>query len=222
MKLGRYRIHLEAGHLPRPRRAGAAVVAGVALVALVALALPASADGGATGTVDLAPNASLRAILVSPTTFQYSLCQAGIYTVPTLEFAGGNCRTSGYPLTVTNDGVGGHIEVATTDFVPSDNGANHWVVCARTPQVTTNTLAPTCTGPSANPGDDQAALGVFSSTGGQDIGPQATCDLAWSSGGSCLAVSGQSATEAAVVYAPHSSTDLSTTFSNVITWYAVP
>ena len=186
-----------------------------ALTALLALvATPTAAFAGSSVHVTL-DAAAVRSVTVSLASLKLGSCTYGsASTGDTLAFPNGRC-ISPVPPVITNGGVAGHIDVATTAPTPADGGTL-WAVCA-------------CT--SGPPGADQIGIETTQSPGTRSFSPVVTtprCDGAWSptvgiQGGSpCAANPFQSATEYIQILGPASSTDPSTSWSFDVTWSAVP
>ena len=210
MDIGPYTISHGARPWPRRRRLGGAAAA--TMLALAALAVPAGAanNGTATGTVTIA----VRSVSVSPDTFSYDNCTSSSGQTDGLVIPNGTCSTAQNALTVTNGSVPAEIEVGASNFVPADNGMP-WQICIG--------VAPhVCTGTSFAPGADQAKVSTFVPVGTHlylDNAPACDRFMNGQCGEAAAGVSGQEGVE---VVGPLSSTDQSPTFSNTITWIAVP
>ncbi len=227
----RHRARPSRSH--RPRLALGVVLASAALLAL---AVPAGADNAATGTVAVNPSA-VRSITVSPTTFDYSACWATNGQLPvgnTMVMPNGVCAaapTDG--ITITNGSAPATIEVQATAFVPSDGLNYPWSLCTRDSTQATALGVPYC----SVPGLDQAQMALWGApiATGSDIGTSVSgygtivglnpaCDTSFNypEPASCSAIGGQSQTETPFFQAPFSSSDASASFSNTLTWTAVP
>jgi hypothetical protein len=242
--LGRYHLALErsADRRPTSSRARPRILAMLAAVALVVVgsALPAVADGGATGYVAM-PEGGLRSIMANQPAFDYDSCY-GIDGGPvqtTVEIPNGICQgpnsdNSANPIGIENGAAAADILIEGTEFDPSD-GATPWTLCV--PNVTGMPPGPLCGAPGPGggfPGPDQAELQTTNAPSGVfDIGDVTTvstapsCDLAFDGyvrgqTGSCSAVPYQGQYETPFFRAPQSSTDQSPVFSNTITWIAAP
>jgi hypothetical protein len=236
MPIGPYQISLQRTRRPRARLAPVAascLVASMALLAVAFAAGPASADDAATGTVALSSSA-VTSITVSPNTFGYDECvnkeldDSNVSN--SLPLPSGACFSSQGAVSITNGGSPSTIEVSSTGFAPSDGLGPDWTLCAPSYEEPVDHPLPACTDPTTLPGTDQAFMmsqpGVYniipegfgSSVG--VIGSEAGCDPSWTVG-SCAATAGQTQTESLGFRGPSGSTDLSASFSNVITWVAV-
>ena len=225
MNLGSCQISLVRPRRPRPTaRVRPRLALGVVLAvgALVALALPAGADNAATGTVTLAVRSVTVTNGTGGSTFSYDVCR-NTSAGPTVGLAipNGTCDSTDNAVTVTNGVVPDQIEISATAFAPSDGTGAAWTLCG------TNGLSglglPACNGPANGPignlpGSDQAALTVDGRAQGTSPAP----DPQLQNSPSPDARPGQGSTETASMQGPSSASDSSPSFSNVITWTAVP
>jgi hypothetical protein len=218
MDIGPYRLRLE--HRLRFRPTAVVVAAMATLVALVAFAVPsgAASNGTATGTVTVA----LRSVSVGPNSFAYDQCfdlnDQG-WSGSVLVINGGECG-SATQLMVTVGSVPAIVDVQGTNFAPADNGTP-WVLCAP---------GNGCNGPpnaTYLPGADQAQVFLtgdgpqFSKPAQSFVVDAATCDK--SVNFNCTPVpAGTAVSQNVSLIGPTSSTDLSTTFTDTITWIATP
>jgi len=141
----------------------------------------------------------------------------------TLPFPDGQCNTSGTDnITVTNGAAPGHITIEGNDILPADfgtAGSKTWTLCQ--PNV-----GGSCTGPSNQPGPDQASEQDLSSTGNvTNWGPWLVSgeyqnDTGFSADASAAA--NQAVVETLKVNGPASSTDNSATFTAHWQWSAEP
>jgi hypothetical protein len=162
-------------------------------------ALAQSSDGQATATIPV--QQVVRSVTVSPNAVTYGNCTKG---GASLTFPNDTCYAP--PITVTNSGTAGHINVHGSDAVPSDNGTP-W------------TLAP------GSPGADQFTESLTGSTqGGATLSNTDSCDKAFDDfqASDCAAGPNQSQSESLYMTGPSSSTDSSSSFATTITWTAVP
>jgi hypothetical protein len=160
---------------------------------------------------------AVRSVTVSPNSV--SMCSADA----PLTFPNGDCYLPlGSGITITNGGVGGHIDVQGASAQPADGGQD-WTLCGG--------VVP-CTG-NGSPGVDQFTefgQGTKPFIGGGDVtfttSPQ--CDMAFDNSpygvGSpgCMTTPGQEAVEYTDLVGPSSSTDQSQSFTTSVTWMAVP
>ncbi|HVN51518.1 MAG TPA: hypothetical protein VMT43_08805 [Acidimicrobiales bacterium] len=229
MHIGPYQISLRRTRPSKARRAGAVAAcatAAMSLLALVAVAAPAGAGSGATGTVAVSQTA-VTSISVSPITFDYSSCFAhggGGSPSDTVQFPNGDCLSPDGAVTITNGSSPGSVYIVASDFQPSDGTGNPWTLCAGSAAAPSLGVA-VCTNAGLE-GVDQ--VGIWNQTGPLgsgglgpfSLGKTAACDKAFDGSG-CSATAGQSASEMLGMEAPSSSTDLSPSFSNTVTWIAV-
>ena len=203
----------------RPRLAVGLVLA---VGALVAMTVPAGADNAATGTVTLAVRSVTVTNSTGGSTFSYDVCRNSAAS-PTVGLAvpNGVCDSTDDGVTVTNGLVPDQIELSATAFTPSDGTGATWTLCQ------TNGLSglgdPACTGPANppignKPGEDETALTVD----GRSLGTVAQLDPQLDAGTNSDAAAGQAATETASMWGPYTASDASPSFSNVITWTALP
>jgi hypothetical protein len=227
MHVGPYEISVRWNRRPRLGQAPAlisCVVAAVSLLTMVAVANPASAGNVATGSVSVSA-ASLVSVTVSPDTFQYSFCHDssdGGTATTSVQFPNGICDSAKGAVTVTNGAAPADIGVQGTGFAPSDGTGPSWQMCLPGPASGDFYGVAECDG---GPGVDQVELYntnlTFSGNGNPVGGAALVCDQAFQAGNAgCSANPGDSANESLRIIAPASSTDLSETFSNTVTWVA--
>ncbi len=217
-------------HSVRPRLAlGVACTVG----ALVALSVPAGADNVATGTVTLAVRSVTVANSTGGSTFSYDVCRTTSSLTPTagLPLPDGFCNNSDDPVQVTNGLVPDQIQISATDFVPSDGTGAPWTLCEN---VGSAPGLPACTGSIAAlngslqaipatlgsdvPGLDEASLQVQ----GWAVGIDPSLDKALDTTTNQDAPTGASVTEDMTLEGPYTSSDSSPSFSNTVTWTALP
>ena len=229
MHVGPYHVSLRSTRRPRLGRAPAiasCVVAAASLLALVAAASPAVAGNAATGSVSVSAS-SIVSVTVSPGTFTYSHCHDssdGGTETSSVQFPNGVCDSDKGGVTVTNGAAPADIGVQATGFAPSDGTGPSWVMCLPGPVAPDFYGVAECDG---GPGADQVELYntnlTFPSGGNGNAvgGAGLVCDAAFQSGNAgCSANPGDVARESLRIIAPASSTDLSETFSNTVTWVA--
>jgi len=224
MHVGPYEISLRWNRrlrLGRKSAIAACTVAATSLLTLVAVASPASAGNVAIGSVSLS-SSSLVSVTISTGIFQYSTCfdssNSGTKTT-TVQFPNGVCTTPAGVVTVTNGAAPAEIDIQASSFLPSDGTGTPWSLCIP--------LVQTCSGGILGnvPGPDQYTLAnsndAFSDSG-WPIAGSANCDQAFQDkDAGCDVNPGDSASETLQLMAPSSSTDLSSAFSNTVTWTAV-
>jgi hypothetical protein len=191
---------------------------------------PVSANLSVTSTTGTPPP-PVRSITVSPSTVSYGNCDFNPGQ-NNLTFPNGECSTTVAPgpglqpgITITNGAAAGHVDVQTSDFVPSDNGTP-WTPCVSDSSVST---APKCTGPAGSgsfkyPGVNEFAAAtndVALSTGGPYLGTTAECDTQFDAG-DCVAAANASTIEALEITGPSSASDSSLNYTETVTWTAVP
>jgi hypothetical protein len=191
---------------------------------------PVNAQLNVTSTT-MPPPPHVRSITVSPSTVTYGNCDFNPGQA-NLTFPNGECSTTVSPgvgqaagITITNGTATGHIDVQTSNFVPSDSGTS-WTPCVSDSSVST---APKCTGPAGSgtfryPGVNEFASStndVGLTTGGPYLGTSPACDTQFDAG-DCAAAANASTTEALEMTGPSSSTDSSLSFTQTVTWTAVP
>jgi hypothetical protein len=216
-------------HLARARRGGArlAVFSGV-VVSLVTLTAPSAFAGtGGSTTSSLAVVLTTRSITVSPGTTSFGSCSGGkaptastsnALGYPNARCSVGELGTSGtFPITITNTGIAGDVDVNSASSVPADGGTG-WILC------TTGThAAVACTGTGGEPGINQYREDNFAEgrENGDGLTNVPTCDYVFEPTIGCAAAAGQSATEGIQLLGPSSSTDTSTAWTVTTTWTAV-
>jgi hypothetical protein len=216
------RITRVPGRSGRARWLAGVVLAGAVTASI--LTATASADCGGPcvpGVADETIYVAVRSLTVTPNVF--SMCTAGT----PLNFPNGLCESA--PITITNGGAGGRIEVSGGNAVPSDQVTN-WSLCGAGGNSCTGT--PVCTTApgglqlcgAAPPGVDQFEQSTGNAGGfaGPNLAPGLACDTAFDSAGGCVSSPGQVGTESVDLTGPTSSTDQSSTFSTVVTWVAAP
>jgi hypothetical protein len=203
------------GAFMRHGRGWQSLIAAVLGFSAVASLLASSARASATpsASVQETINVAVRSLTVSPSSV--SVCS----TQSPLTFPNGSCSTP--TITITNGAAGGHIDIAGTNAVPSDQTGTSWALCVE---------LTSCTGSNGYPGADQyreynlVNPGAGTAYQGLDLTTAGACDEVFDepSGFACSSSPGQTATEFVNLMGPASSTDQSPTFSASITWTAVP
>jgi hypothetical protein len=132
-----------------------------------------------------------------------------------------DCQLAVGTIKITNGASAGHVDVTGSDAIPSDGG-KHWTLCGGIGQA--------CTGKRGRPGKDQlqtATLGgsVRKPAQGTILTYNPQCDAAYdlSTGTQgCVASAGQVANEGLNIFVAATSTDPAKTFTNPVSWTAVP
>jgi hypothetical protein len=203
--------------------------AGLGVVAaLMALAVPpalASTSVSGSTTATLASVLTTRSIKVTPTTTAFGDCKGG--TAPTaststaLGYPNGSCSvgvpgSAGvFPITITNTGIAGDIDISSSNATPSDNG-DRWILCSSAPAAATPCSS------AGSPGGNQFTAENFSL--GKESGSLTrtpTCDPVFDRGGGCAAAEGQSASEGVALIGPLWSSDISRSWTLTFTWITV-
>jgi len=163
----------------------------------------------------------------------YDTCSGGSSSPHALGFPNGECRQS-VPVQVTNSGEDSNIFVETSPMVPSD-ASSSWQPCAMPGDVPSGPVL--CDGPTATDGDfagqplpgaDQfhQDVGYDDGSGTIQWAPVSSlpgCDRVFDlAGQGCQASPGQETAQYLRIVGPSSTTDESTTWSNTVTWVAMP
>lgn len=184
----------------------------VLAAAVVALAVPATAQAGDTGSTTTTVHTVVRSITVTPAAVTYGTCTGGSSTGDLLGFPNGRCSVTPGTIVITNGPTASHIEVVGTDATAADGGTG-WQLCQ-------------CT-----PGNDQYAVQTIAASGtGTFTGPQLStgyvCDTAYAAHNGtpgCAAAAGQASVgEGLALTGPARSTDNAGTFTARVTWIAAP
>ena len=196
------------------RRPGAALAIAVfTAVALVTSLGTAFVPAGAatTDTVVGSLVVAVRSVNVTPTSFAIGGCTLD-GTPSVLQFPNDQCSAGGF--TVTNGDAASHIDLKIGSFVPSDHGSV-WRACGWSP-------ASVCAGPGGAPGHNQF---TWTNGVGQVLGgTNAQCEQHASPAVTPCPLTAPSAvdTDQFTMVGPSQSSDLSSSFTIVMTWTAVP
>ena len=190
--------------------------------------------GQITGHAAMSPD-GVRTIQVDADWSSYDRCSDGSSSPDTLGFPNGECQDT-LPVHVTNVGAASDIFVEATSMLPGDASTSPWQLCAMDTDLPSSPVA--CDGPTATdgefagrqlPGADQfhQDIGAQDQSGTTQWAPVSSlpgCDATFSllNDQGCWAYPGQETDQYLRVMGPSSTTDESTSWSNTITWVAMP
>ncbi len=204
----------------------------VVVAAVGALGAPAGADATVQGTVSMAT----RSVTVDTTSVAYDDCEISPYATADasqstagLPTPNGVCSTSD-TFTVTNGQIPDWIEVSTGRFEPDSTVGPPWDICNFTGGSFTTAIGDlTCSGTAFSggqlPGQNQAEVQLVSSGDNAPIGPYPRCAGTIDPAGCTTtqgAAAGASGTFGLDMTGPQSVQSTSPSFSDAITWTAVP
>jgi hypothetical protein len=186
---------------------------------------------GRSGSINLSLTTvpTIRSVTISPGRARFTHCTGGDGGANTrstsgrLGFPNGACwvgsnTSGGYPITVTNTGIGSDIDISGSSAEPLDGG-DSWSLCNAA-----GNAAVACSGSKHRPGPDQYQVFNFSTWGTRQGGISGTprCDRVFGPAGSCWAVQDMVVTEGLELIGPQWSSDTSTQWTVTIIWTPVP